>query len=118
MIMASSVGKWPAIFLLGLAAAAHQGFSANLFALPGDLFPRRAVGSVVGIGGMFGSIAGILLQLASGRIVERYGYLPLLIIAGSAYVLAVAIIQLLTPRLEPANIDGEQSGGFEPIVRH
>jgi ACS family hexuronate transporter-like MFS transporter len=96
-------GKWAATFLIGVAAAAHQGFSANLFALSGDLFPRRAVGSVVGIGGMFGSFCGMLFQSASGRVVDRFHtYLPLFIVAGSAYLLAVLAIQLLAPRLEMA----------------
>ncbi len=95
--------EWIAILLIGVAAAAHQGFSANLFALSGDLFPRRAVASVVGIGGMFGAIGGMLFQAAAGRIVDHlHSYLPLFVIAGSAYVVAMLIIQILTPRLEMA----------------
>ena len=98
--------EWGVVLLIGLAAAAHQGWSANLFALSGDLFPRRAVGSVVGIGGMMGGVAGILLQAASGRIVTHWGYLPLFVIAGSAYMLAIGVIQILSPRLEVAKVDG------------
>ena len=95
--------EWIAILLIGVAAAAHQGFSANLFALSGDLFPRRAVGSVVGIGGMCGAVAGMIFQFSAGRIVDHFHtYLPLFVIAGSAYILAVLIIHLLAPRLEPA----------------
>jgi ACS family hexuronate transporter-like MFS transporter len=91
---------WAVVLLIGLAAAAHQGFSANLFALAGDLFPRRCVGSVVGIGGMFGAVAGIVMQLAAGRIRDHWHtFLPLFIYAGSAYLVAVLIIQLLSPRL-------------------
>ena len=98
--------EWIAIFLIGVAAAAHQGFSANLFALSGDLFPRRAVGSVVGIGGMFGAIAGMLFQAAAGRVKDHYHtYLPLFIAAGAAYLLAIAVIHILAPRLEPARFD-------------
>jgi MFS transporter, ACS family, hexuronate transporter len=97
---------WIAVILIGLAAAAHQGFSANLFALSSDLFPRRAVGSVVGIGGMMGATAGILFQFAAGRIVDRtHTYLSLFLIAGSAYLIAVAIIQFLSPRLIPADVE-------------
>jgi MFS transporter, ACS family, hexuronate transporter len=97
--------EWGVVLLIGLAAAAHQGFSANLFALSGDLFPKQAVGSVVGIGGLFGGIAGIIVPLAAGHIVKSYHtYLPLFIGAGSAYVVAVLLIQLLSPRLEPARI--------------
>jgi ACS family hexuronate transporter-like MFS transporter len=98
--------EWAVVALIGVAAAAHQGFSANLFALSGDLFPRRVVGSVVGIGGLMGGVAGIIVPLAAGRIVDRFHtYLPLFIFAGSAYLVAVALIQLLSPRLEAAAID-------------
>ena len=70
--------EWIAILLIGVAAAAHQGFSANLFALSGDLFPRRAVGSVVGIGGMCGAIGGMIFQASAGLIVDHFhSYLPL-----------------------------------------
>ncbi|HEX4053380.1 MAG TPA: MFS transporter [Tepidisphaeraceae bacterium] len=103
--------EWLAILLIGVAAAAHQGFSANLFALSGDLFPRRAVASVVGLGGMFGAIGGMLFQAAAGRVVDRlHSYLPLFVIAGSAYVVAVLFIHLLTPRLEMATFDDAQPG--------
>jgi ACS family hexuronate transporter-like MFS transporter len=111
--------KWVAVGLIGLAAAAHQGFSANLFALSGDLFPRQAVGSVVGIGGFFGAVGGMLFQAGAGLIVEKtHNFLILFLIAGCAYLLAVAIIQLLVPRLEPANIDGALPTGSGPIVAH
>jgi len=103
VMMTPHTNKWNAIFLIGLAAAAHQGFSANLFALSGDLFPRRAVGSVVGIGGMCGSICGMLFQAASGRVVDHFHtYVPLFVVAGSAYLVAVMFIHALSPRLEPA----------------
>jgi MFS transporter, ACS family, aldohexuronate transporter len=98
--------EWFAILLIGVAAAAHQGFSANLFALSGDLFPRRAVGSIVGIGGMFGSIGGMIFQASAGLVVDHlHSYLPLFVVAGSAYLLAVLLIQILAPRLEPATFD-------------
>jgi ACS family hexuronate transporter-like MFS transporter len=96
---------WTAVLLISLAAAAHQGFSANLFTLTSDLFPRRAVGSVVGIGGMAGAIGGILMQSASGRIKEATGsYLTMFIIAGVVYFLGLAAIHLLAPRLKRAEI--------------
>lgn len=98
--------EWIAILLIGVAAAAHQGFSANLFALSGDLFPRRAVGSVVGIGGMCGAIGGMLFQFAAGRIKDRFHtFLPLFIVAGSAYLVATLLIQCLSPRLQMAKFD-------------
>ena len=67
---------WTAVLLIGLAAAAHQGFSANMYTLASDMFPRRAVGSVIGIAGMAGAVGGILMQAASGRIKELDGELP------------------------------------------
>jgi ACS family hexuronate transporter-like MFS transporter len=100
--------EWGVVLLIGLAAAAHQGFSANLFALSGDLFPRRVVGSVVGIGGLMGGIGGIVVPLAAGHIIKSFHtYVPLFIFAGSAYIVAIGLIQLLSPRLEQARLDGD-----------
>jgi ACS family hexuronate transporter-like MFS transporter len=97
---------WSAVCLIGLAAAAHQGFSANLFTLTSDLFPRRAVGSVVGIGGMAGAVGGILMQAMSGRIKDWTGsYLAMFVLAGSVYLFSVLVVHLLAPRLVPARID-------------
>jgi ACS family hexuronate transporter-like MFS transporter len=94
------------VLLVGLAAAAHQGWSANLFTLTSDMFPRRAVGSVVGIGGMAGAVGGMFNSLAVGEILTRTGsYVPVFFIAGSAYLLALLVVHLLAPRLEPAKID-------------
>jgi ACS family hexuronate transporter-like MFS transporter len=101
-----SHGLWTVVLLIGLATAAHQGWSANLFTLPSDTFPKSAVGTVVGFGGMFGSIGGILFQLATGRIVHATNsYLPLFVIACSAYLVALLLIQILSPKLKPAMID-------------
>jgi len=97
---------WVVVGLVGLAMAAHQGWSANLFTLPSDMFPRAAVASVVGFGGMVGSAGGVLLQLGAGRIVQAtHSYLPLFLIAGSAYLVGLAFVQVLTPRLTPAKLD-------------
>ena len=91
------------MLLVSLAAAAHQGWSANIFTLTSDMFPRRAVGSVVGIGGMAGAVGGMLIALVVGEILERTGsYVPVFLIAGSAYLIALAVVHLLTPRLDPA----------------
>ena len=99
---------WTAVLLIGLAAAAHQGFSANLFTLPSDMFPKRAVGSVVGIGGMAGAIGGMLIAKIVGYLLQWTGsYRVPFLIAGSAYVVAVAVIHLLAPRLEPVRIGSE-----------
>ena len=89
-----------------VSEAAHQGWSANLFTTTSDMFPRQAVGSVVGIGGMAGAIGGMLIAKIVGYILQSTGsYVPIFFIAGSAYLLALAIIQLLAPRLEPAPLD-------------
>lgn len=97
---------WGAVLLIGLAAAAHQGFSANLFTLTSDIFPAQAVGSVVGIGGMAGAIGGMLMAKIVGYLLQWTGsYRIPFFIAGGAYLVALGIIHLLTPRLEPANIE-------------
>ena len=97
---------WVVVALVGLATAAHQGWSANLFTIVSDMFPRAAVGSVVGIGGTMGAIAGVGLQIATGYIVQlTHSYLPLFLIGGSAYLVALGIIHLLTPKMAPAELD-------------
>jgi len=98
---------WAAVGLIGLATAAHQGFSANLFTLPSDMFPKTAIASVVGIGGMAGALGGALLQRAAGHIIawSHNSYLLLFAIACSAYLVALLFVQLLAPRLEPASLD-------------
>ena len=96
---------WVAVALLSLATAAHQGWSANLFTTTSDMFPRRAVGSVVGIGGMAGAIGGMLIAKAAGYILEWTGnYLILFLIAGSAYLVALVLIQILVPKMKEANV--------------
>jgi ACS family hexuronate transporter-like MFS transporter len=107
-IMYASQAKemWLAVALLGLATAAHQGWSANLFTTTSDMFPRRAVGSIVGFGGMAGAVGGMLISTATGFILELTGsYVSIFIIAGSVYLLALLIIHLLVPKLEPAKIE-------------
>ena len=104
---AKASNLWVAVGLVALAAAAHQGWSANIFTMTSDMFPRRAVGSVVGIGGMAGSVGGMLIATTVGLILQYTGsYFPIFIMAGSAYLVALVVIQLLVPNLEPAKIDG------------
>jgi ACS family hexuronate transporter-like MFS transporter len=96
---------WGAVLLIGLAAAAHQGFSANLFTLTSDTFPAQAVGSVVGMGGMAGAIGGMLIAKIVGYTLQWTGsYMVPFLIAGFAYLTALAIIQILAPKLEPVRI--------------
>ena len=103
---ANASSMWAAVAFVSLAASAHQGWSANMFTMASDMFPRRAVGSVVGIGGMAGSVGGMLIQTTVGLILFYTGsYLPIFIIAGSTYLVALGIIHLLVPQLEPANVE-------------
>ena len=96
---------WGAVLLIGLAAGAHQGFSANLFALTSDMFPAQAVGSVVGMGGMAGAIGGMLIAQIVGYTLQWTGsYMVPFFIAGSAYLIALACIHLLSPKLEPVKL--------------
>jgi ACS family hexuronate transporter-like MFS transporter len=93
---------WVIVALMGAAAAGHQGWSANLFATVGDMFPEHAVGSVVGIGGTLGAIGGMLLASGAGLILQITGsYVPMFVIASSAYLVALGVMQLCAPKLEP-----------------
>lgn len=105
--------KWLAVLLIGVAAAAHQGFSANLFTLTSDMFPRRVVGSVVGIGGFAGAMGGFIMNLGAGRLRDYTGnFITMFAIAASAYLVALLIIHLLVPRLTPVEIAApEQKSG-------
>ena len=96
---------WVAVLLVALAAAAHQGWSANIFTLASDMFPREAVGTVVGFGGMAGAVGGMLIAKLTGYLLETTGsYVPVFIIAGSTYLTALLIIHLLAPRLEKVRL--------------
>lgn len=96
---------WAAVAIIGLATAAHQAWSANLYTLPSDMFPRKAVGSVIGIGGTAGAVGGMLFSLYIGQVLERLGtYSLIFYVAGSVYLIALVIIHLLTPRLEQAEV--------------
>lgn len=95
-----------AVGIIALAAAAHQGWSANLFTLASDTMPRRAVASVVGFGGMAGAIGGMLMAQYAGYVLENTGsYTPIFLAIGSIYMFALIIIHLINPQLDPANID-------------
>lgn len=96
---------WIVVALMGLATAGHQGWSATIFTLPSDMFPKAAVGSVTGIGGMAGGIGGVLLQLGAGTILTlTHSYVSLFAMACLAYPVALISIHLLTPKLAPAKM--------------
>jgi ACS family hexuronate transporter-like MFS transporter len=96
---------WLAVLVIGIATAAHQAFSANLYTLPSDIFPRSAVGSVIGIGGTVGAVGGMIFTLYTGQVLERIGsYTPIFIVAGSAYFVALLLVHLLSPRLARVDV--------------
>ena len=97
---------WTAVLIVSVAAAAHQGWSANVYTLASDMFPRSAVASISGIGGFAGAMGGVLFQRVTGRILDANGndYTPIFLVCGLAYVTAWSIIQILAPTLEPARL--------------
>lgn len=100
-------GLWPAVLILGLATASHQGFSSNLYTLVSDMFPKQAVGSVAGLGGTCGYFGASIFQIIVGYVVigANPNYLIPFVCASVAYLVAVGFIHLLAPRMEPAIID-------------
>jgi ACS family hexuronate transporter-like MFS transporter len=105
MIAARTNNAWLAVFLIAIAAGAHQGWSANIYTLASDMFPRSAVASVVGFATMAGAFSGMFVAKAVGYILQRTGsYIPIFVIAGLAYLVAFGFVQVLSPRLKPAQI--------------
>ncbi|UVO52427.1 MFS transporter [Sphingomonas sp. SUN019] len=103
IIFASTVSSLTAaVAIIGLAAAAHQGWSSNLYTMVSDTFPRRSVASVMGIGGAAGAVGGMIMAKYVGHVLDTVGsYLPVFLWAGSAYLVALAIVHLLVPRFDP-----------------
>ena len=94
------------VALIGLGTAGHQAFSSNIFTMISDLYPRRAVATVAGMGGAAGAVGGILIAQATGWTLELTGsYVPIVLYAGIAYLLAFAVIHFLVPRMEPAPLE-------------
>jgi len=106
MFAPSATNMWVAVLIVGTAAAAHQWWSANIFTLPSDMFPRYAVGSVVGIGGFFGAAGGVLFQRGTGWLLQHNGsnYTPIFIVCGLAYVTALVVVHTLAPRLDRVSL--------------
>jgi ACS family hexuronate transporter-like MFS transporter len=105
-LVSRAPSMWAAVLIVGVAAAAHQAWSANVYTLASDMFPKSAVGSVVGIGSFAGAMGGVVFQRVTGRVLQANGsdYAPIFVVCGLAYVTAWVIIHLLAPRLEPARL--------------
>lgn len=102
---AQAPSMWIAVALIGLACAGHQGFSANIYALPGDLFPRWMAGSVIGLGGLSGALGGMLMAKYAGMILETVGsFQPIFFVAACAYLVALLVIHLIVPRYAPVRL--------------
>ena len=112
MFAPAANGLWLSVAIVGLAAAAHQWWSANIFTLASDMFPRRALGTVVGIGGFAGAMGGVVFQRVTGSVLQSNGhdYTPIFIVCGLAYVSALLVIHLLVPRIAQVNVDTSSNG--------
>jgi ACS family hexuronate transporter-like MFS transporter len=112
ILLVTKMGDWEAVIIIGIAGSAHQAWSANLYTTVSDMFPKRAVASVIGMGGMAGSIGGLIFPFASGLLLDSFkasgnitaGYAVLFGICGSAYLVAFGINHLLAPRYEPVKL--------------
>ena len=115
VISAQALGKinpWIAVFVIGIAASAHQAWSANIFTTSSDMFPKKAVGSIVGLGGMAGAVGGILIARIAGVLLDHYkalghietGYYIMFIISGMAYLTAWLIMHILAPQMKKVDI--------------
>ncbi len=109
VLAVTSVGDWTAVLLIGLAASAHQAWSANLYTTVSDMFPKKAVASVIGIGGMAGSAGGFIFPIITGRMLDHFkalhqintGYAILFAICACMYLIAFGLNHLCAPRYEP-----------------
>ena len=109
ILLVSKVGDWQAVLLIGLAGSAHQAWSATIYTTVSDMFPKRAVATLIGIGGMAGAIGGMIFQVFVGSLLDRFaklgnetaGYATLFGICAGAYLVAFVINHLLAPKFEP-----------------
>jgi len=112
VFFATKFSVWPAVLLIALAGSAHQAWSANLFTMVSDIFPKRAVASVVGLGGVFGAAGGMLFPIYCGKVLDQFkaagnetgAYTHLLHLLPFAYLLAFALNHLCAPRFEPMRL--------------
>jgi len=114
LFMSYVTDMWLATALIGIALAAHQGFSSNLYTLVSDTFPKKAVGSVAGLGGTFGYLGTSLFMAFVGWIktVTNNNYLPIFVICAVGYLIALLVIHFLMPRLTPAQVQFDE----EPLA--
>jgi ACS family hexuronate transporter-like MFS transporter len=112
MLIVTHVGNWTAVLLFGLAGSAHQAWSANLFTTVSDMFPKKAVASIIGIGGLAGAMGGVLFPIICGKVLDHFtvlgnetaGYTLLLSICAFAYLIAFALNHLCAPKFEQVQI--------------
>ena len=112
MLVVTHVGNWTAVLLFGLAGSAHQAWSANLFTTVSDMFPKKAVASVIGIGGLAGAMGGALFPYLCGKVLDHYtargdetaGYTLLLSLCAFVYLAAFGLNHLCAPTYEPVRI--------------
>ena len=109
IFLASRVSSvWAAVGILGLATAAHQGWSANLFTTASDMFPPSSVGAVVGIGGMAGSVGAVLFSVGTGWVLQAYhSYTPLFSVAAASYLVGLGVLQIMAPDLRKADVPAQ-----------
>lgn len=104
--VAITESEWVAVFLIGLGAAGHQAWSANIFTLASDIFPKKATASVVGIGGMVGAVAGIVSNVLLGQVLDNAGntgFFWAFLVAGSCYLIILGLVHLIIPKMTPLN---------------
>jgi ACS family hexuronate transporter-like MFS transporter len=113
VVLAPSMSEWIAVFLIGLAGAAHQAWSATIYATTSDMFPRRTIAAISGIAGMAGAVGGILFPPFAGALLDHYklteggesaGYAILFTLCGSAYIVAFLLNHVCAPRFEPIKL--------------
>ena len=115
VLFASRLGQintWLAVAMIAIACSAHQAWSANIFTTVSDMFPKRAVASVTGLGGMAGAVGGVLIARIAGLLLSHFtgigkievGYSILFIICGSIYIVAWVVMHLLAPRFSPVKL--------------
>ena len=101
------------ILVIGIATAAHQGWSANLFTTTSDVFPKRAVASVVGIGSSMGGLGGVIFSsLLPGYIISHFGYTPIFLIMGGMHLTSLLVFQLLMGRMQSLRKQSPTAPGF------